>query len=110
MRTSRTSKTRRISALLLTTILAAGYAQGALAQVAGQGAPPPVRQPLDENGVDVARGSFVTDIAQVSIGGTQGLSYAISSDGVTTAFGTIELSGSTLIVTVDGRSDSFTIS
>jgi RHS repeat-associated protein len=84
----------------------------ASAQVAAEVPPPPVRRPIDENGVDVIRGTFVAPVAGISIGGggTQGLSYGISTDGVTTTMGTIVQSGSVYIVTIDGQSDSFTLS
>ena len=98
------------AALAATTILTSGLVDTAWAQVAGQVTPPPVRRPIDGNGVDVGRGAFVSSEPDLSIGGggTHGLSYQRSTDGVTTTLGTIEVVGATTIVTIDGRSDSFT--
>ena len=96
--------------LAASTMLTSGLADTAWAQVAGQVNPPPVRRPIDENGVDVTRGTFVAGVTSLSIGGDgkQGLSYKLSTDGVTTTLGTIKLVGGTYIVAVEGRSDSFT--
>lgn len=98
--------------LLATTVLVSGFAAPAYAQVAGQGNPPPVRRPLDDNGVDVIRGAFVAPVADVSIGGggTHGLSYGLTTDGVTTTLGSIENVAGKIVVTLEGKSDSFTIS
>ncbi len=108
----RADQRRKIGALLFTTILASGVVAPAYAQVAGQANPPPVRRQLDQNGVDVVTGAFVAPVAELSIGagGTNGLSYGLTTDGVTTTLGTIEDVGGKIVVAVEGKSDSFTLS
>lgn len=81
------------------------------AQVYGQAAPPPVRQEIDENGVDVVRGAFTAAAPALTIGsGSGGLSYQLNTRGVSNTVGAIELIGSQYIVTIDGYSDSFVVS
>jgi RHS repeat-associated protein len=108
---------RRASArralLSLTTILCTGLAAPALAQSVGSIAPPPVRQPLDENGVDVARGTFNVTTVDLTIGteGQRGLSYGrqvSGADWFESSIGAINQNGSTVVVTLANQSDSFT--
>ena len=101
------------SLLLTSTILYSGLALPALAQTPGSIAPPPVRQSIDENGVDVVRGTYNIAQTDVSIGGAgrHGLSFRRFSTGAAennTLIGSITASGGRTIVTVDGVSDSFT--
>lgn len=56
--------------ILAGTILGSGIPSEALAQVAGQAAPPPVRQSIDANGVDVSRGTFAAGLTTASCSGT----------------------------------------
>lgn len=72
MTASRKHNSARMAALLATTIIASGTAAPALAQADA----PPVRQAIDENGVDVMFRTFNTSESDVSIGsGDQGLSF-----------------------------------
>ena len=72
MMASRKHNSARVAALLATTIIASGAAAPALAQAD----PPPVRQAIDENGVDVMFRTFNTSESDLSIGsGDQGLSF-----------------------------------
>lgn len=98
--------------ILAGTILGSGVSSAALAQVAGQASPPPVRQSIDANGVDVSRGAFVAGLPSASIGSDakQGLVYSIRTDGVANQVGTIEVINGQTVVTIDGASDSFTSS
>jgi RHS repeat-associated protein len=81
------------------------------AQVAGQPAPPPVRQDIDDNGVDVTRGAFVAAAPALTIGsGGNGLSYQMNTNGVSNVVGAIEIIGGQYVVTIEGYSDSFTAS
>lgn len=103
-------------ALRLALLVSAGgvlhFPDAASAQVAGKVNPPPVRRPIDENGVDVIRKGFVAPVAGVSIGGdgNHGLDYGLSTDGVTTTLGTIEDVAGKTVVTIEGHSDTFTLS
>lgn len=103
-------------ALLVTgTILSGLIGQGALAQTPGSIPPPPVRNNIDDNGVDVIRGSFRADQPGVSIGpgGTGGLAFSgVNFNGgwISSTRSGIYQSGSTYIVGVDDSSDSFTLS
>ncbi len=92
------------------TMLSVLQAAPADAQVYGKAAPPPVRQSVDENGVDVTRGAFNVTLPAVSIGDDpkQGLVYRAQTDGVVNQVGSIETVGSLTVVTIDGVSDSFT--
>jgi RHS repeat-associated protein len=72
MMANREHDSARMAALLATTIIASGAAAPALAQAD----PPPVRQAIDENGVDVMFRTFNTSESDLSIGsGDQGLSF-----------------------------------
>ncbi|WP_447726642.1 RHS repeat-associated core domain-containing protein [Sphingomonas koreensis] len=94
--------------LLCGSVLAAGL----LPAAASAQATPPVRRSIDENGVDVIRGSFNLEQPGVSIGGTapHGLLYNLQSIGGnwrSSSASTIDKSGDVITVTVDGRSDDF---
>ena len=71
------------SLLFSTTILCSGLATPALAQTPGSISPPPVRQSIDENGIDVVRGTYNIAQTDVSIGGPgrHGLSFRRFSTG-----------------------------
>jgi RHS repeat-associated protein len=94
-------------------LLAMLWAGPALAQ--GAIAPPPVRQAVDGNGVDVIRGTFNAGQPGVSIGPAypHGLSYSAINSGpgwFNAANSVISAAGTTYTVYVDGYSDSFTLS
>lgn len=94
------------------------YAEPALAQTPPEPvpeAPPPVRSAVDENGVDVTRGTYTFTQPGVSIGPAypHGLAFANENYGVGTSPGVVsslQSSGSTYIASVGGDSDSFTLS
>ncbi len=103
------SWTRRTRiALCATTILCSALSTQARAQVAGQTPQPPVRQSIDDNSVDVTRGTFNFAETNVSIGpdAKRGLVYARTNFG-NTQIAFIEQVGGNYIVTLNGRSDSF---
>lgn len=107
-----TDKARvRLAQLCLTTILCSGMMAPAFAQSAGSIPPPPVREAIDENGVDVLRGRFFVAQTDVSIGSAEGgLAYTrYARDGVwsDSEIATIDESGGVITVTIDGKSDSF---
>jgi RHS repeat-associated protein len=116
----RRARILRRSVLCISTILASGLAAPAFAQ-SGPGtlAPPAVRQPLDENGVDVIRGTLSVETPGISIGpgGRAGLSYQLQADdSASSAQGwrdsvaaTLSQSGTVVTATVNGESDSFDI-
>jgi RHS repeat-associated protein len=95
-------------ALALTTALCSGMAVPAFAQAT----PPPVRQTIDANGVDVSIGTFNFSSTDVSIGsGAQEMSYQRSWRGNIwrdNLAATINTNGATTIVSIGGSSDSFT--
>ncbi|QDK35986.1 RHS repeat domain-containing protein [Sphingomonas sp. IC081] len=93
--------------LVCGTLLSGGLPHFAMAQVAGQAAPPPLTSSIDENGVDVMRGTFVASLPALSIGGDQGLVYQRDTRGVTNVVSTIEQVNGEYVVTLDGRSDNF---
>ena len=106
-------------AMVASTILTSGLAVPAFAQTGNSIAPPPVRQPIDENGVDVLRATINVGHEDISIGGggALGLSYGQSSASSTASTfwrdsvaGTLNQSGSVVTATVNGVSDSFTVS
>ena len=79
--------------------------------------PPPVRRPIDENGVDVIRGTFNTAKTDVTIGPDARRGFAFtrfrtesSDDFNNTLLATIVLVGNQYVVTLNGQSDSFTSS
>jgi RHS repeat-associated protein len=103
------------SALIATTILTSGLVETAWAQNAGSLAPPPVRRAIDENGVDVLRGTISASQTGVTIGGggQHGLAYSreINSMAWRDSFAaTLNASGGSAAVTINGVSDTFTLS
>lgn len=107
----KTSLARRAAfcALLAGTCLTAP----AVAQLPGSIPAPPVRQSVDDNGVDVLRGTFVTSQTPLSIGpdAENGFAYTFQSfnAGYRDAFQAfLSYSGSTYTVTLNGSSDTFT--
>lgn len=73
--------------------------------------PPPVREVVDDNGVALFRGELVARQPLLTIGGDQSLSYDMIYRGTVTSpsvYGRMDRSGSTLTVTIDGKSDRFT--
>ncbi|MEG3155148.1 RHS repeat domain-containing protein [Sphingomonas sp. RB1R13] len=102
----------RRALLSLTTVLSLGIGAPALAQLA---APVPVRQALDANGVDLFNGTLRLTAPALSMGqgDPQGLVYAMFNNGsgwtdnVTAA---LNLSGTTMIVNLGGKTDTFTVS
>jgi RHS repeat-associated protein len=102
----------RALATLALAVLAA-IASPALGQGPGGVTPPPVRQAIDENGVDVIRGKFNAAQPSVSIGPAypHGLVYSSSNAGsgwFNGANSLIHQSGSSFLVSAAGASDSFT--
>ncbi|KQZ60954.1 hypothetical protein ASD67_16825 [Sphingopyxis sp. Root1497] len=97
----------RIAALLAGTIIASGTGTQALAQ----SGPPPVRQSIDENGVDLMRRSFNTSATDVSIGsGDQGMAFERVWRGWewrNNFVATINNTGGLFVVSIGGSSDSF---
>lgn len=107
--TTRYSRRALACALLAGTCLAAP----ALAQMPGSVPPPPVRQSIDENGVDVLRGTFNVSQTPLSIGpdAQNGFAYTFQSfnAGYRDAFQAfLSYSGSTYTVTLNGASETFT--
>lgn len=103
-------KKRRL-AMMASTILMSGLGAPAVhAQRVGGTIQPPVRQQVDSNGVDIIRGTFAVTQPSLSIGGTQGLVDTKLTNGVSPNMATIQVSGGIYTATVDGRSDSFTLS
>ena len=106
-----TSLSRRagLCALLAGTCLSAP----ALAQLPGSIPAPPVRQNVDEHGVDVLRGTFNTAQTPLSIGADpeNGFAYTFQSfnAGYRDAFQAfLSSAGSTYTVTMNGASETFT--
>ncbi|WP_212597920.1 RHS repeat domain-containing protein [Sphingopyxis granuli] len=84
----------------------------ALAQALGQVPPPPVRQAVDDNGVDVIRGKYVPPPENaLSIGppdhGGLSLTQLGGNGGVSSLVSAIKKVGGQTIVTLGGVSDSF---
>jgi hypothetical protein len=85
--------------------------------VAAQGlltSPPPVRSTVDANGVDLVTGALTITTPGLTIGQGEGaLSYQrnlISTGWTDNVIGTVSVSGSTVMVSFGGSSDSFTLS
>lgn len=100
-------------AMITSTIITSGLLTPALAQTQpGSIAPAPVRRIIDDNGVDVIRGTFNTEQPGLTIGSNaQGLSFQSQNMGdgfVSTVRSGIVQNGSTYLVTIGGQSDSFT--
>lgn len=106
------SRLNRCRAHLLVTCLAAAVSSPAFAQLAP---PPPVRQSVDANGVDLFLGTFNVTGPVLSIGSSspQGLSYYKINAGSgwsDNLIAVMNIGGSTYTVTFNGVSDSFTLS
>lgn len=100
-------------ALAAAGLALAAWAAPAAAQSPGAVPPPPVRQAVDEQGVDVIRGKFNAAQPSISIGPAypHGLVYSATNAGsgwFNGANSLISQSGSTFTVSVGGMSDSFT--
>jgi RHS repeat-associated protein len=114
MRQRRAGRGGRLRARAALTLAAwAAFAVAAFAQSPGAVPPPPVRQAVDEQGVDVIRGEFSAAQPSISIGPAypHGLVYASVNAGSGWFNGANSLifqSGSTFTVSVGGMSDSFT--
>lgn len=97
---------RACAALLVTSALSTP----AIAQLA----PPPVRQSVDKNGVDLFLGTFNARGPVLSLGQSdQGVSYYQTNTGSgwgDNLIGEVYASGSTLTVWLEGKGDSFTSS
>ncbi len=92
--------------ILLASLVVIGAGQAAFAQNAQM----PVRETLDANGVDVFRGIYAVDDTVMSIGQEQGLSYTRKLRAGGWGNNLVPIlgrSGSTLMVSVNGESDSF---
>jgi hypothetical protein len=103
----------RTAALCISTALASGFVAPALAQLANDNvAPPPVRQAIDENGVDIIRGTFNAEDTGASIGPSQpeGLAFKRFNFGAgwrDSQVASLEYGGPGIIVSIGGSSDSF---
>lgn len=101
----------RRALLSVTTILAAGIALPAQAQLA---APAPVRQSIDENGVDVLRGTVTVGGPVLTIGANgEGLSYQkVNRNGAwgDTLVPTLNRTGDVITIGLGETSDSFSVS
>ncbi len=92
-----------------TACVAVATAFPAFAQVP----PPPIRQNVDANGVDLGNGSFNTSGTDITIGpaGHQGLSYTRYWTGQgwrNSAIATMSGNGAAPVVSIGGKSESFT--
>ncbi|WP_379554145.1 hypothetical protein [Qipengyuania sp. DGS5-3] len=73
--------------------------------------PAPIRQPLDENGVDLTSGEIVVPGSSVAIGGENGLQhmrYRVGNGWRHNYLMTVELAGNTATVTLGGSALTFT--
>ncbi|QDX26164.1 hypothetical protein FPZ54_09110 [Sphingomonas suaedae] len=73
----------------------------------------PVRQTLDDNGVDLLRGELVVEKTLLTIGGDQGMQYRVRTQGTGTRsniWASLYKSGSTIMASVDNVTDRFTVS
>lgn len=94
-------------------MLALGFGTPAFGQTTGQLVPAPVRQSVDENGVDVIRGSFApAPRSWLSIGPSDHhgltLEYLTGPGGVNSLLSAIEVIGGQTVVSIGTMSDSFT--
>jgi RHS repeat-associated protein len=104
---------RRVNAaLLVSTILCSGLAVPVLAQIAV----PPVRSEIDENGVDLTRGTFNASSTDVSIGAAlNGMAYTRYNFGGGSKWrdnlvATMNFDGTFYTVSIGGSSDRFDVS
>lgn len=99
-------------ALHLLAIFCLGFSSQSFAQASGQVAPPPVRQALDGNGVDVIRGKYsppkenALSIGPADHGGLS-LTQLGGDGGVSSLISAIKSVGGQTIVTIGAVSDSF---
>lgn len=93
----------RIAALLIAALAAPALAQSIPV--------PPTRELIDDNGVDLFRGTYTVDETLASIGGSQGIAYRTiirGAAGGNNIDAYIQSGASTFYVTVNGRTDRFT--
>lgn len=93
----------RIAALATSALAAPAFAQSIPV--------PPTRELIDENGVDLFRGSYTVDETAASLGGSQGMRYrnVIRGASFTNNIDAwIQSSANTFYVTYGGRTDRFT--
>src|SRR4051812_23772315 len=99
---------RALACAFLTTI---ALPSAAFAQLVP---PAPVRQSVDENGVDLLRGTVSVDAPALTIGGSDnGLSYHKLARGfgwTDNLIASLNLDTSTVTVSLGGKSDRFTVS
>ena len=100
----------RRTAFFLSTIIASGVASSALATAP---VAHPVRRVVDGNGVDVIRGTFNVSVPSISVGTDGDNGLAVGGETIGAAYVSIltsgiVVSGSTYIVTIGAKSDSFT--
>jgi RHS repeat-associated protein len=103
-----------VSRIAIALLASSAISSGAFAQEYVPPAPPPIRETIDANGVDLARGTVVGRTHSVSIGGpgNLGLSWSrsITSDGGfrdSTGIYLLPVSGG-VHVTIGARTESFT--
>ncbi len=103
----------RRALLIATTVLMGGCSSAALAQ-AYAAAPPPVRQSVDANGVDLFLGTFNARGPSLNMGQSdQGVEYHQVNTGAgwgDNLIAQLVVNGSTYTVWLNGKSDSFTLS
>ncbi|MES2339178.1 MAG: RHS repeat-associated core domain-containing protein [Pseudomonadota bacterium] len=111
------ARPRHIARILfaLGTAIASGITVPALAQEYQPPAPPPIRESIDANGVDLSRGVMIDRAHSVSIGGAGelGMSFTrqIGSNGDfrDSTAGFVAGTATGVIVSLDGSSESFTL-
>lgn len=102
---------RAVAALLVTSALSSP----AFSQDYSPPGIPPIRQTIDQNGVDVTRGTIIAGAHSVSIGppAAAGMSWSRTVTGGVSYFDstaiTISVSGTTYTVSIGGSSESFTL-
>lgn len=99
--------------LCLWALLLLSFATAALGQPLGKLAPPPVRQSVDDNGVDVIRGTFAPrQQSWLSIGPNDhhgmSLDYITGPGGISSLLSAIKNVGGKTVVGIGTTSDSFT--
>lgn len=109
---NRANVRNRLALIFLIAISFLAAASPSRAQVLGQVAPPPVREALDENGVDVLRGKYSPPAENaLSIGpadhGGLSLTQLGGNAGVSSLVSAIKSIGGQTVVTLGGISDSF---
>ncbi len=103
-------KTRR-TLLIASTFLSCGVVTPAMAQLNARG-PVPERETVDENGVDLSRGTVSLPLASVSIGTeSEGAAFNIQARNSYAEFspnGFIVISGTSYKITLNDTSEEFT--